>query len=320
MKMKIDWFLLGMGAAVLLAWWFPGPGAAGGWMHAGALTKGGVALIFFLHGLLLPFEALKAGTLRWPVHLVVQAGTYLLFPLLGLVLFAIPGLSGDARLGLFFLCALPSTVSSSVALTAAARGNVPIAVFNATLSNLIGVLLTPLWVGVVAKATGQVLPLGEVILDLVRWLVLPLVVGQLLRPWWGAWAKAHKSSVSFVDRSVIVLLVYTSFCESVRQGVWTTYGWSNVVVIAGISFVLFFIVMGMMRGVCRTFHFSRADEIVAMFCGSQKTLAAGIPMAQLIFAGHPGMGLILLPIMIYHPLQLVLSSMFASRWAQRTTD
>ncbi len=317
MKFKIDWFLVGMVVAVLLAWAWPEPGANGGWLQPKMLTKGGVALIFFLNGIQLPFEALRAGTMRWPVHMMVQASTFLLFPLLGLVLITLPGIDGDLRLGLFFLCALPSTVSSSVALTATARGNVPVAVFNATFSNLAGVLFTPLLVGLVMEASGLQLPFGEVFLDLVRWLVLPLLAGQLLRPWLGRLVQRHKRWATKVDRTVILLLVYTSFCESVKQGVWTKYGWDNVVMLTLVSLMLFVIVIVVTRAVSRALKFPREEEIVVIFCGSQKTLAAGIPMAQLIFAGHPAMGLILLPIMIYHPLQLILCSMLAGRWAQR---
>jgi solute carrier family 10 (sodium/bile acid cotransporter), member 7 len=322
MKLKPDWFLLGMGAAVLLAWFYPGPGSSEGWMHPGILIKGGVALIFFLHGLLLSTASLRAGTLRWPVHLVVQGCTFLLFPLMGLALLAClrPVLSTDLQLGLFFLCALPSTVSSSVAMTAAARGNVSVAVFNATLSSLIGVVLTPLWIGVVAKTTGHALPLGDVIWDLVQWLVLPLVAGQVVRPWLGAWAQRHKKQVNRIDRSVILLLVYTSFCDSVQRGVWSDNGWLVLVVIVAVSFALFFAAMAAVRAISRRAGFSREDEIAAIFCGSKKTLAAGVPMAQLIFGAHPGMGLILLPIMIYHPLQLVICSVLATRWARRPAD
>ena len=146
-----DWFLTGMAAAVGLAWLLPGPGAKGGSLHPELLNKLGVSLIFFLHGLVLSFQALAAGTRKWRLHLLVQSSTFVLFPALGLGLLAAAGprLAPDLRTGLFFLCALPSTVSSSVALTAAARGNVAAAVFNATLSSLLGVVLTPLWLSVV---------------------------------------------------------------------------------------------------------------------------------------------------------------------------
>lgn len=320
MKVKPDWFLLGMAAAVLLAWQFPGPGAQGGWLHPELLTKAGIALIFFLHGLALSFGALKAGALRWPLHVLVQATTFLVFPLIGLALLAaLDGrVSADLRLGVFYLCALPSTVSSSVALTAAARGNVAAAVFNATLSSVLGVFLTPLWIGAVMAAGGRSLPLGPVILDLVVWLVLPLALGQAARLWLGAWAGRHKAGIDVVDRATIVLLVYTSFCDSFAQHVWSGHGpLLPAFVLAG-AFLLFALVMTLTGLASDALRFNRADKIAAMFCGSKKTLASGVPMAKLIFGAHPGLGLILLPIMLYHPLQLILCGAIANRWRRKT--
>lgn len=320
MKRKVDWFLLGMAAAVALAWLFPEPGARGGWMHPELLTKAGVALIFFLHGVALSFTALKAGTLNWRLHLVVQGSAFVLFPLLGLGIMAATHswLPEGLRLGFFFLCALPSTVSSSVALTAAAGGNVAAAVFNATLSSLLGVVLTPLWIGAVSEAQGVSGSLGSVILDLVLWLVLPLVLGQLSRPLLAGWAAAHKKWIHRVDRGTILLLVYTSFCDSFALGVWSQNGATVVLATvfgsAALFFVVFFIVGAMSDGL----RFSFADRIAAVFCGSKKSLATGVPMAQLMFGGNPLLGLILLPIMIYHPLQLVICGVLASRWARIT--
>jgi sodium/bile acid cotransporter 7 len=213
MKWKPDWFLLGMIAATALAWAWPAPGAAGGWLHPGLVTKGGVALIFFLHGVLLSFGAMRAGALNWRLHAVVQGCTFLFFPLLGLALYAGLGdrVSPELKIGLVFLCALPSTVSSSVAMTATARGNVAGAVFNATLSSLLGVFLTPLWIALVLQTSGQTQPLGPVILDLLRWLVLPLAVGQALHPWlgptpsgtnrWSTWSIAARFCCWFTRRS-----------------------------------------------------------------------------------------------------------------------
>jgi len=319
MKLKLDWFLLGMAAAVALAWLFPEPGARGGWLYPEILTKAGVALIFFLHGVALSFAALKAGTLQWRLHLVVQLCTFLLFPLIGLVFLTTigSGISDDLRLGVFYLCVLPSTVSSSVALTAAARGNVPAAVFNATLSSLIGVFLTPLWIGLLLKTGGQNMALGPVILDLVLWLILPLVVGQLCRPLFGAFIGRHKKRVGTIDRATILVLVYTSFCDSMKEGVWSDHGWGMIALTVVGSAVLFFAVMAIVGAVCDLLGFPMEDRIAAVFCGSKKTLASGVPMAQLIFGAHPGIGLILLPIMIYHPLQLIICGILAGRWAKR---
>jgi sodium/bile acid cotransporter 7 len=318
MKLKPDWFLLGMVAATVLAWAVPEPGAAGGWMHPELVTKIGVALIFFLHGVALSFGAMRAGVLNWRLHLVVQAFTFLVFPLLGFALNA--ALTGrvapELKLGVFYLCALPSTVSSSVAMTAAARGNVAGAVFNATLSSLIGIFLTPMWVAVVLKTSGQSVPLGPVILDLLRWLVLPLAVGQALHPWFGAWVGRHKAGIGIVDRGTILLLVYTSFCDSFKQGVWSGHGAGQVVLVALVCAALFALVMVLTGAVARALGFTREDRLAAIFCGSKKTLASGVPMAKLIFGAHPGLGLILLPIMIYHPLQLIVCGVLAARWGR----
>ena len=319
MRFKPDWFLLGMMAATGLAWAFPAPGAAGGWMHPELLTKAGIALIFFLHGVALSFAALKGGALNWRLHLLVQSSTFLLFPLLGFVLTTSLGgrIPPDLKTGLFYLCALPSTVSSSVAMTAAARGNVAGAVFNATLSSLLGVVLTPLWMAFVLKTSGQAPALGPVIVDLLRWLVLPLFVGQACRPLLGAWAGRHKRLINVADRGTILLLVYTSFCDSFRTGVWSGNGVGVLALVTTSALGLFTLAMLAMNASARALHFPREDRIAAMFCGSKKTLASGVPMAKLMFGTHPGLGLILLPIMIYHPLQLVICGVLAERWGRK---
>lgn len=309
-----DWFLLGMGAAVALAWLFPDAGAKGGSLHPELLNKLGVSLIFFLHGLMLSFDALAAGTRQWRVHLLVQGSTFVLFPLLGLGLLGLAGggLAPELRTGLFFLCALPSTVSSSVALTAAARGNVAVAVFNATFSSLLGVVLTPLWLSVVLGTAEQALPFAAVVLDLLLWLVLPLVIGQLARPLLGRRAAAHKARINVIDRLTILLLVYTSFCDSVKGGVWSS-GVRPLVVSAAVSLLLLGTALALTWWLGGALGFARPERIAALFCGSKKTLASGVPMARLIFGAQPGLAVILLPIMIYHPLQLVVGGWLAGR-------
>jgi solute carrier family 10 (sodium/bile acid cotransporter), member 7 len=318
MKKRLDWFLIGMGAAVALAWLFPDPGAKGGSLHPELINKLGVSLIFCLHGLTLSFSSLAAGTRKWRLHLLVQLCTFLVFPLFGLLLLALTAgrVDDNLRTGLFFLCALPSTVSSSVALTATARGDVPAAVFSATLSSLLGVLLTPWWLGLVLGASGHSLPLGRVVLDLCLWLVLPLFVGQALRPIFGAFALRHKARISVLDRITILLLVYTSFCDSVKTHVWNS-GVSLLVVSVSASIVLLGLMLTLVWLASRVLGFELAERITALFCGSKKTLASGVPMARLIFGAAPGLGLILLPIMLYHPIQLVVGGWVAGRFARR---
>lgn len=322
-SLKPDWFLTGMGIAVFLAWLFPEPGARGGWLHPEILTKAGVAIVFFLHGLSLSFQSLRSGILQWRLHLVVQLCCFVLFPILGLLISATTSgwLPESLRIGFIFLCAIPSTVSSSVALTAAAHGNVPAAVFNATISSLIGVVVTPLWMTLVQQGTeGGSAPLGPVIMELIIWLVLPLTVGQLMRPWLGALAARNRKRINTIDRLTILLLIYTSFCDSMIMGIWTKHGGVSLVATLVGSFLLFYTVFFIISGVCSLLKFSWPDRIAVIFCGSKKSLANGIPMAQLMFGSDPGLGLILLPIMIYHSMQLVICGILAGRWAQRNPD
>ncbi len=319
MKFKFDWFLKGMLVAVALAFIWPSPGAKGGFLHPELLNKIGIALVFFLNGLSLSLVSLKDGALRWKVHLLIQVSTFLIFPALGLLLLKASGgwMSADLQTGFFYLCALPSTVSSSVALTVAARGNVPVAVFNATLSSLIGVVLTPFWMAWILGSSGTGFDVWPVIVDLLIWLVLPLVLGQFSRPALGTWASHNKTRIQIVDRLTILTLVYTSFADTVKEGVWSNYG--PVILLETIvgSTLLFVIVLALTSYLARFLGLPVEDRIAAVFCGSKKTLASGVPMAHLIFGANPALGLILMPIMIYHPLQLAVGGVLAQRWAGR---
>ena len=318
-KVKLDWFLTGMCLAIVFAAVLPAPGAKGGVLHPELLTKLGVALIFFLNGASLSFNALKDGILRWRLHLMIQSSTFLLFPLIGLGFLALAGrwISPDLQLGLFYLCAMPSTVSSSVAMTSAARGNVPVAVFNATLSSLIGIAITPLWMSLLLKSSGQHLDVTSVFVDLFKWLVLPLIAGQLMRPLVGAWIRRHKKFTQGVDRGTILLLVYTSFCDSFTLHIWSHSSLGTLVLVIAATLGLFFLVLNLLCWACDRFGITRDFRAAVVFCGTKKSLATGVPMAALIFAGHPsGLGLILLPIMLYHPLQLLICTPLANRWAR----
>jgi sodium/bile acid cotransporter 7 len=315
-----DWFLTGMCVAMFLAWLIPSPGAHGGSLHPELLTKCGIALIFFLHGAQLSFAALKDGVSRWQLHLIIQLTTFLAFPLIGLLLVKLTGglISPDLALGLFYLCALPSTVSSSVAMTAAAKGNVPVAVFNATISSIIGIVLTPLWMSLlIEKQSGHMDTLG-VMLDLVQWLLMPLIIGQALRPIIGKWITKHKKYVSKIDRLTILLLVYTSFCDSFAGHVWSGHGALTMIVTVTVTVVLFFAILGALILLCRKLAIADSYRAAVVFCGTKKSLATGVPMAHLLFTGNPSLGLILLPIMIYHPLQLFVCGPLANHWAKKS--
>lgn len=316
-RLAKDWFLVGMFTAVALAVLFPDFGRTGGPMHAGAVVDAGIFAIFFLHGLGMSPAHMKAGMSRWRLHVLVQAFTFGVFPLLWLLFHAVTRrwLPEELSLGFLYLCAVPSTISSSVAMTAVARGNVPGAIFNASLSSLLGVFLTPLLVSLLSRTTGQALSVADAILELAGLLLLPLVLGQLLRPVLGGWYARHQRFTHAFDRLVILVLVYASFCDSVASGLLTRYGGAMLAITFLGAALLLFLALVLTMATARWAGLDKEDEIALVFCGSKKTLAAGVPMARLLFGDHPALGLILLPLMFYHQLQLFVCALLAERYA-----
>lgn len=316
-KLAGDGFLRSMVLAVLVASVFPDLGRSGGLLHLDAFIEAGIALVFFLHGVGIPTEQLRAGLSNWRLHLLVQGFTFIVFPLLFLAFQPVLAawLPPMLVLGFFYLCALPSTITSSVALTGVARGNVPAAIFNATASSLIGIVLTPFLVSLFASTSGAPLSYAEAVRDIATLLLLPFVAGQLLHRPLAPRLAPHRRYTSLLDRGVVVLLVLASFSDSVAAGLWRDHGPSLLLLtLAGVALLLA-VVLGLTTLAARRLGFSREDEVVAVFCGSKKTLAAGVPMATVLFGTHPGLGLIVLPIMFYHQLQLLVCAALAERYA-----
>ncbi|OUM33316.1 bile acid:sodium symporter [Pseudomonas sp. 1239] len=318
-RVVTDWFLCGMFLATFLAWLFPHFGASGGSMHAEYVINIGVFVVFFLHGINLSSEQIRHGLKNWRLHLMVQGFTFVVFPLLWWLGNSVLGSHVPAllMLGFLYLCALPSTISSSVALTGSAGGNVPAAILNASLSSVLGIFLTPWLVSLVVGNGSDGIDLGATLLDLCAMLLLPLVLGQLLRPWLGRFFARHKRYTNVMDKVVILLLVYAAFCNSMISGLWQQQGGSVLLTAVLGSALLLALILWLTTRSARLLRFSPADEIATVFCASKKSLAAGAPMAALIFGAHPGLGLILLPIMIYHPLQLIVCSIMAEHYANR---
>lgn len=318
-RVVTDWFLCGMLLATFLAWLFPHVGASGGAMHAEYVINIGVFVVFFLHGINLSSEQIRHGLKNWRLHLMVQGFTFVVFPLLWWLGNRVLGSHVPAllMLGFLYLCALPSTISSSVALTGSAGGNVPAAILNASLSSVLGIFLTPWLVSLVVGSGSEGIDLGATLLDLCALLLLPLLLGQLLRPWLGRFFARHKRYTNVMDKLVILLLVYAAFCNSMISGLWQQQGSSVLLTALLGSAVLLALILWLTTRSARLMKFAPADEIAAVFCASKKSLAAGAPMAALIFGAHPGLGLILLPIMIYHPLQLIVCSIMAEHYANR---
>ncbi|MBZ9939347.1 bile acid:sodium symporter [Mesorhizobium sp. BR1-1-16] len=314
----IDGFLLALVAVVAIAIILPGPGATGGILHMNEVATYGVGVIFFLYGLTLAPEKMKAGVRHWRLHLCVQLCTFVLFPVV-ILLFGTP-LKGfvppEVWIGFFYVAALPSTVSSSVAMTSLAHGNVPAAIFNATLSSLIGVFATPLLMAWFLSTSGLSMPLLPVIGKILLLVLLPIVVGQIARHWFAGWAGRNNKRIKLADRAIILAIVYNSFSDSMVEGVWRGHDASLIIEIIVGVIALFFIIYWLMHIPCRLFGFDRADTIACLFCASKKSLATGVPLAPIIFGTIPGLGLIIAPIMLYHFCQLVIVSVIANRQAQ----
>ena len=315
----VDWFLIAMVAAVLVASLWPQWGRSDGPLHLGKVTDVGVFLLFFLHGMGLSTEHLRQGAARWRLHALVQACTYVVFPLWWAVLALLLGrwVPHDLLMGFFFLAVLPSTVSSSVAMTALARGHVAAAVLNATLSTLLGVFLTPLLVSLVMGAQGQALDVGDTMLKVSVMLLLPFVAGHLLRPVLGGLFARIKPVTTGFDRAVIVLLVWSAFSDSVADGLWSRHGLGLLAQAMGGAVLFLAPMLWFTRRMARLMKLRVEDEIVAVFCGSKKTMASGMPMAKLLFGGQAAMGVLILPIMLYHQLQLFVCAVMARRYADR---
>jgi sodium/bile acid cotransporter 7 len=272
-----------------------------------------IVLLFFLHGAKLSRDAIWAGIGHWRLHLLVLASTYILFPLMGLGIAAVPGLPSGLAMGLLFLTLLPSTVQSSIAFTAMARGNVAAAVCSASLSNLIGIVLTPLLVGLLIGQAG----LGSTytaVQKIALQLLLPFIVGHLARPVIGGFVARQKAALSYVDRGSILLIVYSAFSAAVIEGLWGQVTWPVIVTIMALCSIMLAIAL------CTTWYLGlrvgldRQDLVVLLFCGSKKSLASGVPMAGLLFP--PAMlGAIMLPLMIFHQMQLIACSFIAQRLA-----
>ena len=312
-RLPIDPYIAAIVGMVGLASLLPAHG--GGAVVAGHVTTAAIALLFFLHGARLSPQAALAGAWHWRLHAVVLACTFVLFPLLGLAARALlPGLlTPPLWTGVILLCALPSTVQSSIAFTSIARGNVPAALCAATASNLLGMALTPLLVGLLLGARGGVSlhGAGAIVLQL----LLPFAAGQLARPWLGAWALRHKALLGLVDRGSILLVVYAAFSEGVTQGIWHQLGLADLARLLAVDAALLAAVLAITTYGSRLLGFSRADEVTIVFCGSKKSLASGLPMATVLLAGQ-SVGLIVLPLMLFHQIQLMVCATLAKRYAR----
>ena len=311
-----DNFTLAMIATVIAASFFPCTGQ--GAVIFNDVTHVAVSLLFFLHGAKLSREAVVAGVTHWRLHLTILAFTFVMFPALGLAISKSGLLSPTLSSGMLFLCCLPSTVQSSIAFTSIGRGNVAAAVCAASASNLLGIFLTPVLVGLLMQAHGDV---GgwDSIKSIVIQLLVPFVAGQLVRPWVKGWIEKHKALVGQVDRGSILLVVYSAFSAAVVGGIWKVVSISELAILLVACVVLLAVVMTSTVFGARALGFSKPDEVAIVFCGSKKSLATGVPMAGILFPGATA-GVLVLPLMLFHQIQLMACSVIAQRYGARPDD
>ena len=313
--MKFNGFIASLLFAILFAWLLPqGPEI----LPLKTITTIGIGLIFFFYGLKLSPAEFKAGLGNYKVHILIQLSTFVLFPLLVLAFSPLFEGGTDSRLwiALFFLGALPSTVSSSVVMVSLAKGDIPTAIFNASLSGLIGVVVTPLWMSIFISDSAE-FEFMNVVQKLFLQVLLPLILGLLLQRFFGNIARKNSSKISFFDKSVIVLIVYSSFSSAFSSNLFSTVGAAELFKLFLLVSVLFFMVYFGIGQLCKLFGFSIEDRITAKFCGTKKSLVHGSVMVKIIFGSSSGNALYLLPIMLFHILQLLVIAIFAEKYRNR---
>jgi sodium/bile acid cotransporter 7 len=311
--MRPDPFILALLGTVALASFFPCRGEAAEFFAS--LTSVAITLLFFLHGVRLARDAVVSGIGNWRLHITILCCTFIVYPLVGFALSkAVPGiLPPQLWAGMLFLCMLPSTVQSSIAFTSIARGNVPGAVCAAAASNVFGIFLTPLLVGVFLSAHAAI-SLAQ-LWKIIEQLLIPFVLGHLLRPWLVGFATRHKYLLTLTDRGSILLVVYTAFSAAVVEGLWHTIPPATLGTLLGVEVGMFVLIVSCVIAAARWLKFAREDEIAIVMCGSKKSLATGVPMANVLFAGAL-IGPVVLPVMIYHQMQLMAAAWIAGRYAK----
>ncbi|MGO1691609.1 MAG: bile acid:sodium symporter family protein [Marinobacter sp.] len=321
MKFRPDIFTILLLGAIVLASFLPATGAAGDLLATAGTVA--VALLFFFHGAALSREQIVAGASHWRLHILITALTFGFFPLIvlpinGMSSFAPSWMPADLGLGFLYLGVLPSAVSSSIAYTAMARGNVPAAICSAAASNVFGMMLTPfLLLLVVSSAGSGDFAIGKALKDIVLQLLLPFAVGHAMRPWIGGFLGRHEGLMTRYDKCVIWLIVYSAFSHSVESGLWQNLPIKAIALTILLCIGLLALFMFFARFLVRRFGFSLEDEAAVVFCGSKKSLASGLPMAKVLFSGHPGFGMIVLPIMCYNQVQVILGAILAQKYREK---
>lgn len=304
-----NWFLAGLLATAILAFLFPEAGASGGVLRTEVTTKLTVAVLFLIRGTLLPLTELGRAALAWRLHLLVHACIFLLFPLGVILLLETAGrlweMDPALRLGFFFLAVLPTTVSTATVFTSLAGGNTAGSVFNATTSNCLGVIVVPLWIAWFFQREAVAISIGPLVLQIVLLVVVPLLAGQAVKPFLREFSVRHRKALEIVSSCLILYVIFAAFANAVVAGLWEEQGTSALLGSFAASLLIFVVATLAVYLLGRITKLSREDLICLLFCAPQKTLATGVTIANVLFAGNPALTLILLPVLFYHFIQLL---------------
>lgn len=317
-KVGINGFLLGLFAAIFLGWLFPYAGSSQSSVPWKPIINVGIGLVFFLYGVKLDPIQLKLGLKNWKLHVLIQLATFVLFPLLVVAIVPLmTWVDKDFQLGITYLSVLPSTVSASVVMVSIAHGNIPGAIFNASISSLLGVVITPAWMGILADSSSMEMVFLPTLGELSVKVLLPVVLGVLAHQWLFPKIKKHLGALKYIDQTVIMIIVFTSFAQSFSQHVFAPYKSSVLLEVGATMLGLFFLMWLVIELICRLLGFSWEDRVTALFCGSKKSLVQGVVIGKVIFPDPATLGLVLLPVMLYHIQQLIAGSIIASRFSNR---
>ncbi len=311
--MKIDSFIIALLLVVGLAYFFPEPAHL---LPLDTIASVGISMVFFFYGLKLSPSKIKSGLSNWRLHLVIQCFTFVVFPLV--ILSIKPLFSGQENelmwLGLFFLAALPSTVSSSVVMVSMAKGNVPAAIFNASISGLIGIFITPLWMSLFVYA-GDV-DVSDIYFKLLSEILLPIVGGLILQKWLGKITQNYSIFFTQFDRSVILVVIYKSFVHSFESKVFSSIRLVDFLILCTWVILLFLVIFSLIMFICNRLNFNREDKITSLFCGTKKSLMHGTVFSKVILGSFPAAGIVLLPLMLFHAFQILVIGVIAGRYGK----
>lgn len=320
MRVKIDKFVLAIIIVIIIAYFFPFWGTDKSNFPIDAISTIGISLIFFFYGLKLSPDKLKSGLKNWKLHLLVQTSTFLIFPLIVLLFY--PFLQTEKHevmwLAFFFLAALPSTVSSSVVMVSIAKGNMPAAIFNASISGIIGIAITPLWMGLFVNPEQTDFDFADIYTKLILQIILPVVLGLLLQRYWGAFARKHSEKLTTFDKSIILLIIYKSFAESFEERIFSSVSFLDLLLLSIGVIVLFYMAFFLTGFMAKKLNFNTEDQITAQFCGTKKSLVHGTVFSKILFGNAATIGIILLPLMLFHAIQILIISVIATKLARRS--